>query len=265
MHATSPFSLENKTALVCGASKGIGRATALELAKLGAKVHLLARTESSLHELQNEMASLGLAQGECLALDMENSEELRSRVEQILVTKGPIHILINNSGGPSPGPALKADPQEFVSGMKRHIFAAQTLVQCCLPGMEAQSFGRIINVISTSVKEPLPNLGVSNTLRGAMASWAKTVAMELPRGVTINNILPGYTNTHRLKSLVKATAEKRGCSTEQVEKEWIQTIPEGRFADAQEIAYAICFLASPAASYVRGISLAVDGGRIKSL
>lgn len=261
----NPFSLQNRTALVCGASKGIGRSTALELAKLGAKVHLLARSESALKDLQAEIVKNGGQPGEILALDMEDTNLLKEKVDQILVTKGPIHILVNNSGGPSPGPALKAQAEEYLVSIKRHLFAAQTLVQICLPGMESQSYGRIINVISTSVKEPLPNLGVSNTLRGAMASWAKTVAMELPRGVTINNILPGYTNTHRLQALMKSTAEKRNCSFEQVEKEWLQTVPEGRFADASEIAYAICFLAAPAASYVRGVSLAVDGGRIKSL
>ncbi|MGE3973633.1 MAG: SDR family oxidoreductase [Bdellovibrionales bacterium] len=261
----NPFSLKHKTALVCGASKGIGRATALELAKLGAQIHLLARSEDALFELKNEIVTQGGQVGEILAVDMENTAELKTRVEQVIGTKGPIHILVNNSAGPNPGPALKASSEEYLLALKRHLFSAQTLVQVCLPSMQAEFYGRIINVISTSVREPLPNLGVSNTLRGAMASWSKTLAMELPKSVTINNVLPGYTNTHRLQALMKMASEKRGCSVEQIEKEWLQTVPEGRFADPSEIAHAICFLASPAASYVRGVSLAVDGGRTKSL
>lgn len=258
-------SLKGLHALVCGASQGIGRSTALTLGKNGAKVSLLARSEATLTKLAEELQKNGCEVGAVLAVDLEDLAKLQSEVEKLVITKGAVNILLNNAGGPPPGPILKAKPEDFIKAMNRLLMASHTLVQILLPGMQAAGYGRIINVISTSVKEPLPNLGVSNTIRAATAAWAKTVAMELPPGVTINNILPGFTDTPRLQNLKKNSAQTRSTSEEQIEREWLQTIPEGRLADPMETAAAIAFLASPAASYIRGQSLTVDGGRTKSL
>jgi 3-oxoacyl-[acyl-carrier protein] reductase len=256
------FRLNGKKALVCGASKGIGRAIAIALSEAGSEVILLARTRENLVELQNELKP---AKTHVLALDLDRPLDVVNGVKEFIARHGDIHILINNAAGPAPGPILEAEAEQFLSAFNRHILAAQLLTRLLLPGMKSAGYGRIVNIISTSVREPIVNLGVSNTIRGAMASWSKTVASELPPGITINNILPGYTATDRLVTLKKNLSEKRRCSPEDIEREWIQTIPEGRIAKPSEIANAALFLASPAASYVRGISLAVDGGRTRSL
>jgi len=259
------FGLKGKQALVCGASDGIGKATALTLARLGARVSVLARNKTKLDSVLNQIQSEGIEPGEALAVDLENLGQVKEAVEKLLITRGPLHILVNNAGGPPPGPISKATPEDFMSTLNRHLFAAQTLTQACAPGMQTSGYGRIVNIISTSVKEPIANLGVSNTVRGAVASWAKTWAMELPPDLTMNNILPGFTATARLSDIKRTAAEKRGCTEEQIEKEWAQITPEGRVAQPQEIANAVAFLCSPAASYIRGVSLAVDGGRSKSI
>ncbi|HEX4925089.1 MAG TPA: SDR family oxidoreductase [Bdellovibrionales bacterium] len=255
------FGLNGRRALVCGASQGIGRAIAKAFSESGAEVILLARTREKLEELQRELAPRKTI---VLEADLDDHRQLEQKVKETIAA-GPIHILVNNAAGPAPGPILNAEADAFLTAFKRHIGAAQLLTRLLLPGMKSAGYGRIVNVISTSVREPIPNLGVSNTIRGAMASWAKTVAGELPPGVTINNILPGYTATPRLESLKKNTSDKRGISTAEVEREWIQAIPEGRIARPEEIAWAATFLASPAAAYIRGVSLAVDGGRMKGM
>ena len=178
---------------------------------------------------------------------------------------GPFQIFINNSGGPPSGAIVDATPNDFEKAFRRHVLASQTLVQLILPGMMESSYGRVINVISTSVKEPITGLGVSNTIRGAMASWSKSYSNELPPNITINNILPGFTNTERLGELKKTLSEQKGISQEEVEKAWLSTVPEGRLGNPSELGNVIAFLASPAASFVRGVSLPVDGGRTGSI
>jgi 3-oxoacyl-[acyl-carrier protein] reductase len=173
--------------------------------------------------------------------------------------------LINNSGGPPSGAIVDATPNDFEKAFRRHVLASQTLVQLILPGMMESNYGRVINVISTSVKEPITGLGVSNTIRGAMASWSKSYSNELPPNITINNVLPGFTNTERLGELKKTLSEQKGISQEEVEKAWLSTVPEGRLGDPSELGNVIAFLASPAASFVRGVSLPVDGGRTGSI
>ena len=256
------FKLTGRRALICGASQGIGRAIAHALSEAGADVLLLARSEEKLLGLQKKLSP---SKSEIIVADLENHAELQAKLQRLMGPEKPIHVLINNAAGPAPGAILEAKPEEFTQAFQRHVLAAHLLTRICLPGMKQAGFGRIINIISTSVREPIANLGVSNTIRGAMASWAKTLAGELPPGITINNILPGYTDTPRLDSLKKAIALNKKISPEDVVREWEQIIPEGRVARPQEIAAAALFLASPAASYVRGISLAVDGGRTRSL
>ena len=257
--------LRGRHALVCGASKGIGRATALALAELGASLTVLARSEESLAALVPELLDSGATAGRPLVADLDDLDGLRAAVDGLLAQHGPIQVLINNTGGPPGGPLTDATVAALQHAFSRHVLASHTLVQRCLPGMAQSGYGRIINVLSTSVREPIPNLGVSNTIRGAMASWAKSLSRELPPGVTINNILPGYTATDRLASLAEAVGQRSGRTREQVEEFWRTQVPEGRLGRPEEIAKAIAFLASPAASYVRGVSLAVDGGRLRSI
>ena len=255
--------LKGKRALVCGASQGIGAASAIELARLGATVVLLARDEAKLGGVLNALPGTG---HERISADLTDRDGLRAKISSLVERAGPIEILVCNSGGPKGGPLIDATEDEFLRAFEAHIFANLLLVKLLLPGMRDKCYGRIVNIISTSVKAPLINLGVSNTTRGAVASWAKTLSLELaPFGVTVNNVLPGFTKTSRLESLIGATATRLGKSNADVEGLWKSTVPSGRFAEAEEIASAVAFLASPAASYINGINLPVDGGRTQSL
>lgn len=259
------LSLKGKHAVVCGSTQGIGYAIAQELALIGASCTLLARNEEA---LQKAVASLSSQEGQThnyKVADFANPEEVKDAIKAI-TEKQLIHILINNTGGPKAGPITEATNETFLNAFVQHIVNNQNLVKAVIPGMKSQGYGRIINVVSTSVKIPLPNLGVSNTIRGAVASWAKTMANELGQfNITVNNILPGLTQTGRLESLVQTTAEKGGKTTEVVEKEMMESVPMKRFGTAGEIAAVAAFLASPAASYVTGTSIPVDGGRTGSI
>jgi 3-oxoacyl-[acyl-carrier protein] reductase len=258
--------LTGKRALVCGASQGIGEAVARQLASQGASVILLARSAERLGRLRGELEREGAAHPQVLALDLADHARLAEAVESEVKAGGPVHVLVNNAGGPAPGPVLEAPPEAFLAGFAAHVLAAHLLARLLIPGMKEARYGRIVNIISTSAKEPIQNLGVSNTVRGAMASWAKTLAGEVaPFGITVNNVLPGYTDTPRLRDLAERTAARRGQSVETVLAAWRAVVPVGRFARPEEIAAAAGFLASPAASYVTGIHLPVDGGRISSL
>ena len=256
------LSLQGKTALVLGASQGIGRAVAVTLAEQGARVVAVARNEDSLAALCRELPGSG---HQFLAQDVRDRTALFSRVETV-AARTPIEILVCNTGGPKGGPINEATEAAFVHAFEDHVLVNSGLVQRVLPGMKARSFGRIINIISTSVKIPIVGLGVSNTIRAAVASWAKTLSYEVaPFGVTVNSVLPGYTETARLKSLLQAAAVRDGVGEESVAAEWRRTIPMRRFADASEVAAAVGFLASPAASYITGVALPVDGGRTGTL
>jgi 3-oxoacyl-[acyl-carrier protein] reductase len=254
--------MKGKRVLVCGASQGIGRAAAGEMAALGAEITLLARNSETLDKVRKQLPGIN---HQAITLDLSDLGELKAKV-QLALQNGAFHVLICNSGGPKSGPILDAEVGEFETAFKQHVLANHLLVKLLVPGMKASGYGRIINILSTSVKQPLPNLGVSNTIRGAVASWAKTLAMELgPHGITVNNILPGYTTTERLQTLAEATAKRIGADVGSIEMDWKQSVPLKRFAEPKEIGEAIAFLASPAASYVNGINLPVDGGRLSTL
>lgn len=256
--------INNYTALVCGASDGIGKAIAKDLARQGARVIVLARRKDELEKLLGELPPHP-KNHMMLIMDLLQTEELKKKVSEILKTE-TIDILINNTGGPPSGPILDADTDIFEKTFRVHVLAAHTLAKLLVPGMKERNYGRIINIISTSVKTPLANLGVSNTIRGAMASWAKTVANEVGAfGITVNNVLPGYTKTARLDQLMDAAAKRTNVTNNVLEKQWINTIPAGRLGEAEELAEAVSFLASPSASYISGINLPVDGGRTPSL
>lgn len=253
--------LQGKQALVLGASQGIGRAIAEELASLGATVVALARDAERLERLVTDLPMHSAAPHGHVCVDMSDTEALMKTMAE-LTAREPFDIVILNSGGPAPGPAHEADPVRFESAFRQHLLAFQVVVQAVVPGMKARRHGRIINIISTSVKQPLPNLGVSNTIRGAVAQWAKTLANELgPFGITVNNVLPGATSTDRLTAIIRNKAGKSGGSEEMAAEEMKAEIPLRRFAEPREIAYAVAFLAGPAGSYINGVNLPVDGGR----
>ena len=257
--------LGGRHALVCGGSVGIGHAAAIELASLGANVTLLARREDALRDAVAALADTGNQQHGYLVADMADADALHARVAELAASR-PLHILVNNTGGPPGGPAHAAALEEFETAFRRHLLANQTLVQAVLPGMRAAHWGRIVNVISTSVYEPIPNLGVSNTIRGAVASWAKTLSRELAAdGITVNNVLPGFTETGRIAQIVAGRQAKTGESEADIRKEMMAGVPAGRFAEPEETAALIAFLCSPAAAYINGQSIAVDGGRMNSI
>lgn len=258
--------LTGKHALVCGASEGIGRAAAFALAQLGADVTVLSRSADKLAAVVAALPRRHDAQkhGQ-LAVDVADTDALKTKA-QALAFGHAVQILVHNSGGPPPGPAHQADPDEYARVFRQHLIAGQVLVQALLPGMRAAGYGRVVNVISTSVKEPLANLGVSNTVRAAVAGWAKTLARELgPFGITVNNVLPGFTRTARLDAIVRERAAATGKSEADVAAAMLAAVPAGRFAEPEETANAVAFLASPAAAYINGINLPVDGGRTGSL
>ena len=257
--------LTGKHALVCGASEGIGRAPARELALLGADVTLLARRADVLATLADELPRKDGQQHGWLAADVLDTERLRAQV-QALASGKAVHILVNNTGGPPGGPVQAAESDAFERAFRQHLLANQALVQAVLPGMRAARFGRIVNVISTSVKEPIAGLGVSNTIRGAVASWAKTLATEVGSdGITVNNVLPGYTRTQRLDQILGDRAKASGQPEDTIARGMLATVPAGRFAEASELGAVIAFLCAPAAGYINGVNLPVDGGRTKSL
>ncbi len=260
------LSLHQQIAVVCGSSQGIGSATARALADLGASVILVARDPARLQATRDKLSTRDGQEHHYFALDFTDRHAVARVAADIVKSVPTLHVLVNNSGGPPAGTALEATPEQYETAFTSHLLASQLLVQAIAPRMIAQRYGRIVNIISTSVKQPIPGLGVSNTIRGAMASWAKTLAWELgPYHITVNNVLPGFTSTGRLDALIQGKAEREQLTPEQVAGAMAREVPLGRFADPSEIAAAVAFLASPAASYINGINLPVDGGRTSSL
>lgn len=258
--------LADRAALVCGSTQGIGLASARALAEAGATVWLLARDPRRLEQACGSLPRpAGQAHG-FLAADFARPSEVRAVVDGALADGRTVHVLVNNTGGPSGGPIVEAGPDEFIAAFAAHLLVNQLLAQAVLPGMRAGGYGRIINIVSTSVRQPIKGLGVSNTIRGAVASWAKTLAGEVARyGITVNNVLPGATRTGRLDAVVRHRARTTGQTPAAVEADLEAEIPMGRFGRPEEVAAAVRFLASPEASYITGVSLPVDGGRISAL
>lgn len=254
--------LDGRLALVCGGSAGIGLASAQALAATGARVRLLARTESSLREA---LATLPGHGHDIIVADAAHPESLVRHVHAALGDE-TVSVLVNNSSGPAPGPIAAASAAQFLDTVQQQLLAAHGLAQRLLPGMRAQRFGRIINIVSTSVREPIAGLGVSNTVRAAVAAWAKTLAGEVAAdGITVNSVLPGFTKTARLAQILESRARATGRTLAEVEAEFLSVVPAGRFAEPAEVAAAVAFYASAAAGYITGTTLAVDGGRTKAL
>ncbi len=256
------LNLTGKTALVCGSTQGLGFATAKEIAMLGANVILMARNETKLKACLMELDQTKAQHHSYLVADFSNHQAVQTAIESYLAAGTVIHILINNTGGPAGGKAIDASIGAFSSAFESHLICNHILTQAVVPGMKAAGFGRIINVISTSVKQPLAGLGVSNTIRAAVANWSKTLATELGGfGITVNNVLPGFTQTQRADYVIEKKAADAGISTDAVMKNLISEIPAGRIGQPEEFGAAVAFLCSPAAAYINGINLPVDGGR----
>lgn len=258
--------LKGKLAVVCGSTQGIGFASAKLMAERGASVVLVARNEERLNEALHNLDSSSGQNHQILVADFSNPQELKSKLDAFVENGNTPDILVNNTGGPKGGPIIDADTSEFLAAFNQHLICNHILVQALYPEMKAKGGGRIINVISTSVKQPLNGLGVSNTIRGAVANWSKTLANELGQfNITVNNVLPGATNTGRLNSIAESKAEKVNKSAEEVLGDMAKQSPMQRIAQPEEVAEAIAFLASDRASYINGINVPVDGGRTKSL
>lgn len=259
--------LTGKNALVCGSTQGIGKAIAIELALLGANTILVARNKEKLRAALDELDTSKGQEHHFIVADFSLPPQLKLVVEDFIETNDlEINILINNTGGPAGGPIENAKTDEFIHTFSNHLICNHILMQAVKEGMKNSGYGRIINIISTSVKQPLNGLGVSNTIRGAVASWAKTLANELGEfGITVNNVLPGATDTVRLKSIIENKAAKTGGDVAAIKQGMADMVPMKRIAQPEEIANAVAFLASPAASYINGINVPVDGGRTKSL
>ena len=257
--------LTGKRALVCGSTQGIGRASAMELALLGASVTLLARNEEKLKDVVAHLPADDTESHHYIVADFNNPEDVKLKVSEY-IQSNPVDILVNNTGGPAGGQAIDADTEEFIRAFSQHLICNQILAQLLVPQMKEAGWGRIINVISTSVKTPLKGLGVSNTIRAAVANWAKTLSFEVGGfGITVNNVLPSTSMTGRLESLINTRAQKEGKTAAQVQQDMIKEIPAGRIGTAEDVAAVVAFLASPAAGYINGINVPVDGGRTQSL
>ena len=254
--------LANKRAFVCGSTQGIGKASAMVLAQQGASITLAARNEDSLKQALKELPTATNQKHDYIVADFNQPEQLKKSVETYLSSGNEFHILLNNTGGPPGGEIINSKTEDFIQTFQRHLICNHILTQLLVPGMKKNKYGRIINIISTSVKEPIKGLGVSNTIRASVASWAKTMSFELALfGITVNNVLPGSTETVRIEEIIKNNSTKTGKTPEAVKADMISKVPAGRFATADEIAYAVAFLASPEAAYINGINLPIDGGR----
>ena len=257
--------LSGKTALVCGSTQGLGYASAVELALLGCNIILMARTEEKLKTVMASLPKSNQQRHAYLVADFNDIAKVKIVINDF-VKNNTIHILVNNTGGPAGGTALTANTEDFLQAFNNHLINNHNLMQAVVPGMKAEGFGRIINIISTSVKIPFAGLGVSNTIRGAVASWAKTLATELgPFGITVNNVLPGFTKTSRADYVIAKKAADTGKTEDKVLAELEAEIPAGRIGRPEEFGAAVAFLCSPAAAYINGINLPVDGGRLGCL
>lgn len=257
------INLSGKRAFVCGSTQGIGLACARDLAEAGAAITLIARNEKKLEKIVKMLEPVEPRDHHYIVADFDHPDQLKKKLEEYLTKiTNECHILVNNSGGPPPGTAFEAEEAAYLKAFNNHVICNQILVQRLARLMENAGYGRIINIISTSVKTPIPGLGVSNTIRGAVANWSKTLSAELgPKGITVNNVLPGFTETERLNDLLKKKADNAGLTFEEFSEQVRSEVPLRRFAQPSDIAHAVTFLASETASYISGTNITVDGGR----
>lgn len=256
------LNLENKTALVCGGSQGLGLASAKELALLGATVVLLSRNRERLAAALRQLPAHHGQQHDFLAVDLSKPEHTKEAIVSFLSQGKTIHILVNNAGGPPSATLLETPAEDLEVSFRTHLVSSHILAQLLVPGMKQAGFGRIINIISTSAKQPINGLGISNTVRASVANWAKTLSNEIAHfGITVNNVLPGFTNTDRLAYLFDKQAQEGGVTKGEILQKTISAIPAKRLGEPSELGSVVAFLSSPAAAYINGVNLPVDGGR----
>ncbi len=259
-------SLEGLRAIVCGASQGIGKAISIQFAESGASIFLIARNEANLKKTLASLPKNPFAHHSYACVDVGNLYELQTVIEKATIEYDGFHIVVNNTGGPPPGLLYHSLNDELENAFKQHILSAHTILKVVLPKMIELKYGRIINIISIGMKQPIANLGVSNTIRGAMGNWAKTLSKELSHyGITVNNILPGYIKTERLKSLIQNNSKIKNTTYEQEEKKIIEEVPVQRLGNPKEVAFLATFIASPLANYLNGVSIPIDGGFLNCL
>lgn len=257
------LNLTNKRALVCGSSDGLGLASAIEIAELGGSVTLLSRSEERLAKALRKLPAKGSHSS--VVCNLENSRDVDALCKK-LTSEKPYHILVCNSGGPASGLPTESDVEQYHTAFQAHLFATMNLAKALIPGMKADGYGRIIHITSVAAKHPILNLPISNTVRAAIAGWSKTLSMEVAKfGITVNNVLPGYTETDRLNELFTASAKRGNKSVKEVSDAIVSEIPMGRFGKPEELGAVVAFLASPAASFITGASIPVCGGWSKSL
>jgi len=257
------LSLNNKHAILCGSTDGIGKASALLMAQRGASITLVARNQEKLDQTLSELSTDHGQVHFSLCADFNEPDQLKEKIiDHMKIIVDQTNILVNNSGGPHGGALIDAKEDEFRDAFERLLICNQIMAKAVVPGMKELGEGRIINIISTSVRQVIPGLGVSNTIRGAVAQWAKTLALELGEfGITVNNVLPGYTATKRLQSLAESKAKSMGVTTEHINEIWKNNTSLKRLGKPEEIASVVAFLASDDSSYINGHDVSVDGGR----
>lgn len=257
--------LSGKVALVAGSSRGLGRAIAEELAAEGASLVLCARREDSLQEARTAIEQHG-SQVVAVAADLADPAQVERVVQAGMREFGRIDILVTNAGGPPAGPFEQHTPEAWDRAVQLTLGSVLNLTRAVLPGMKERRWGRILNVTSIAVKQPVDGLILSNSVRAAVTGFARTLANEIaPWGITVNNVLPGYTRTERLDELAAANSKAKGISQEEARAAWETQIPMGRLGEPQEFAALVAFLASERASYITGTSIPVDGGWVRGL
>lgn len=260
------FQLFGKKALVLGGSQGLGFAVAKALASAGATVIIASRNEAKLANAVKALSCKENQHHDFLVIDTTQLVNSKKSIIQLLDKVNGIDILINNTGGPAPKSILSTSLEDLQEGFTSHLLHAHQTSLLLLPHMQKNGFGRIVNILSTSIKEPIDLLGVSNSIRAAVANWAKTLSREVAKeGVTVNNILPGYTDTERVGVIFEKRAKEQSVAVETIKADLEKTIPVGRMGKVEEFAAAVLFLCTPAASYINGVNLPVDGGAIRSL
>jgi len=258
--------LTNKVALVAAASRGLGRAVAEELAAEGASLIICSRSEEKISQTAKEIAESTGARILGVAADVSSPDDV-SRLTRLAMERFErIDILVTNAGGPPAGPFESFSLEQWDAATNLLLRSVVALTHAVLPGMKDRGWGRILNITSIAVKQPVENLLLSNSLRAGLTGFARTLANEVAAdGITVNNVLPGYTRTERLDELAEMMAEKQGISPSEFRGKWEQEIPMRRLGEPREFAAAVAFLASERASYITGTSIQVDGGWIKSL
>ncbi|MEI8027918.1 MAG: SDR family oxidoreductase [Pseudomonadota bacterium] len=253
------LSLSGRTAVVCGSSQGLGEASAVALASQGANLVCIARNKEMLDSVVTGLVG---ERHQFFICDFEKREQVENIAKQL--SDMNIDILVNNAGGPPPNPATQSSDADYLSAFQMHLLTAATLSNAVIPKMKEQQWGRIVNIVSVSGKTPVANLAVSNSVRGAVINWSKTLSNEVAsHGITVNCVLPGYTRTSRLEQLNTLAAQRTGKTKQEVESGIIAQIPMGRFGRPEEIAAAVAFYSAPASSFVTGTCLPVDGGWTK--